>query len=311
MLIVPNGIPIQNARQTKILLSLARMCFTPGMPEKSNRWWLKPQDAHLTPHQTLVSAGESTEVAEYCWDGLERGDGNFVLLQWTLRGQGALEFEGEARPVHAGDLMVLRIPHCHRYWLPETSLSWSFVYFILTGSEAFRMADWVHRQAGPVVQAPGGHGYSHQSRQLLRQLKQEPERIREPFRNAREAYTLLSLLGEMVKPDSAGRLPPPFTEVKKHIQLNYVEPLSVDELARRAGISRFHFSREFRKYLGMSPRDYLEDIRMQRAAQYLTEGKLPINEIARAVGIPDPNYFSRVFGRVMGMSPRHFQRSGH
>ena len=72
----------------------------------------------------------------------------------------------------------------------------------------------------------------------------------------------------------------------------YFEPLTVDDLARKAGLSRAHFSREFRRVFGEPPHAYLLGRRIERAAALLRQTDRPIAEICFAVGLKSVGSFT-------------------
>jgi len=82
---------------------------------------------------------------------------------------------------------------------------------------------------------------------------------------------------------------------------------SIPQLAARAGMSEAAFRAAFVRTIGLGPRRYLEERRVEHAARALLETDRPIAEIARAVGYGDPYHFSRVFRRVTGVSPRRYR----
>ena len=83
----------------------------------------------------------------------------------------------------------------------------------------------------------------------------------------------------------------------------YAEPLTVDDLARAAGQSRAHFSREFRKAFGESPHQYLLTRRLERAAALLRTTDRSVTEICFVVGLSSVGSFTTSFRRMHGMTP--------
>jgi AraC-like DNA-binding protein len=83
----------------------------------------------------------------------------------------------------------------------------------------------------------------------------------------------------------------------------YAEPLTVDDLARAAAMSRFHFSRLFRGDVGEAPYQHLLRVRVGRAAELLQNGRTSVTEAALAVGFHDFSRFSRTFRRFIGRLP--------
>ena len=86
-------------------------------------------------------------------------------------------------------------------------------------------------------------------------------------------------------------------------------PISLDDLANVAGVSRFHFHRQFRKSVGVTPREYVLRARIERAKGLLTESDLTVGEVSGAVGFADQSHFSNIFRRLTAMTPRGFRNS--
>jgi AraC-like DNA-binding protein len=86
-------------------------------------------------------------------------------------------------------------------------------------------------------------------------------------------------------------------------------PISLEDLANVAGVSRFHFHRQFRKSVGVTPREYVVRARIERAKGLLTESDLTVGEVSGAVGFADQSHFSNIFRRVTAMTPRGFRNS--
>ncbi|AIQ53521.1 helix-turn-helix domain-containing protein [Paenibacillus sp. FSL R7-0331] len=89
---------------------------------------------------------------------------------------------------------------------------------------------------------------------------------------------------------------------------HFHEPLSIDQLAGMAGLRPKYFGELFKKTYGQSAIDYLTDLRISRAKQYLQESGYLLREIAQKVGYSDEFYFSRKFKKEIGMPPSAFAR---
>jgi AraC-like DNA-binding protein len=87
----------------------------------------------------------------------------------------------------------------------------------------------------------------------------------------------------------------------------YFDALTVTDLARAAGLSQAHFSREFRRAFGESPHAYLLTRRLERAAALLRNTDRSVLEICLAVGLQSVGSFTTTFTRVYGMSPTAYR----
>jgi AraC-like DNA-binding protein len=87
----------------------------------------------------------------------------------------------------------------------------------------------------------------------------------------------------------------------------YFEPLDVDAMAEVAGLSRAHFSREFRRAFGESPHAYLLTRRLERAAALLRTTDRSVAEICFSVGLQSVGSFTTSFTRTFGLSPTAYR----
>ena len=84
--------------------------------------------------------------------------------------------------------------------------------------------------------------------------------------------------------------------------------ISLEELAREVGMSRFHFARAFRRSTAKSPHEYLTERRVERAKQMLVHSDLPVVEVALAAGFGSQSHFTHTFRRATGLTPAAYRR---
>lgn len=92
------------------------------------------------------------------------------------------------------------------------------------------------------------------------------------------------------------------------INKNYSSLLSVEQMARKNGMSAAWLNKRFKQYTGFSPQQYITNTRLSHARQMLSESAHNISEIAQMCGYPDPLYFSRLFRSRFGCSPKEFRK---
>jgi len=97
---------------------------------------------------------------------------------------------------------------------------------------------------------------------------------------------------------------------KELADAHYFEPLGVDDLAAAAGLSRAHFSREFRRAFGEPPHAYLLTRRLERAAALLRGTDRSVADICLSVGLRSIGSFTTSFKRSFGVSPTAY-RAAH
>ncbi len=90
---------------------------------------------------------------------------------------------------------------------------------------------------------------------------------------------------------------------------NYNEPITLNEVAEHTYVSIYYLSRMFTKELGKNYVDYLNEVRIEKAKEYLKDSCCKTYEIAELVGIKDAHYFSKLFKKYTGVTPSEY-RSG-
>ena len=93
------------------------------------------------------------------------------------------------------------------------------------------------------------------------------------------------------------------------MEKHYDEDISLDQIARAAYLSTYHFCRLFKKQVGTTCNKYLSILRIERAKELLKETDLPVTEISFKAGFNYLTHFERVFKRLEGMTPSAYRQS--
>jgi AraC family transcriptional regulator len=97
--------------------------------------------------------------------------------------------------------------------------------------------------------------------------------------------------------------------VADHVEDHLAEPLTIGALADVAGLSTFHFSREFKTATGMSPWQYVATRRIERAKQLLLRTRQSVEEIAWSIGLENVSHFRSQFRRHVGVRPAELRNA--
>jgi len=98
------------------------------------------------------------------------------------------------------------------------------------------------------------------------------------------------------------------SRIVKRLRQRFRENVNFRQLAGEHNVSYSTFRRLVERSTGASPQQFLNTLRIRKARELLSRSDSPIKEIGFEVGIPNANYFSRLFGRLEGLSPRAFRR---
>lgn len=283
----------------------------------------------------------SVMAAPWGFGVVERDAGSFHMV---LEGQGWLEVEGMAEPVHVrtGDLVVLPTGSAH--WVKDspatTAPSLSSIlarHDVVDGElrfggddgplteivcgvftlEGARSAPWIERLP-PVVLSPAGTGRSDWRGAAAAALREEARR---PTRGGAAVVNRLleSLLADALRTELAAIADDAaphaglvaderIGRVLARLHQRPEEPWTVADLAGVAAMSRSAFSERFRSLVGEAPIRYLSGLRLARAAWLLRSTDTTVAEIARRVGYGSEEALSRAFKARFGGAPSAFRR---
>ncbi|MBJ6360382.1 helix-turn-helix domain-containing protein [Paenibacillus sp. GCM10012307] len=224
-------------------------------------------------------------------------------------GEGWIEIEG-GRPIQlmARQLYVIPAGKSHRYGASERK-PWSIYWFHLQGSDARELIGAYNLDDG-ALQLPistytrvielfdqcygllAGKTYSRLMHIHVSQLMR----------------ALISCAGlESSHSQSDQKRESYFAEAVRYMTERLAETITLADLASHLGLSKPYLTYLFNKEAGFPPIDYFLRMKMQRASQLLDTTNLSVKEIAAAVGLFDPYYFSRLFKKMTGCSPTRYR----
>lgn len=98
-------------------------------------------------------------------------------------------------------------------------------------------------------------------------------------------------------------------EVKKYIDLNYSDPISLDDLAKFSHLNKYYLSHSFKEETGISPIQYLNETRIKNGKILLESSNYSISEVARFTGFSSQSFFSQRFKEITDFSPSQYRES--
>jgi AraC family transcriptional regulator of arabinose operon len=124
-------------------------------------------------------------------------------------------------------------------------------------------------------------------------------------------YELLTLMSRSVIENTQQQHTWQYEQVERAIQIFHTEfknPFSLSDYAKQCNMSVSWFARIFRQQTGLSPQQYLINVRINKAKELLVSSSYNISEIAEIIGYQNPLYFSRIFNKYIGCSPSEYRK---
>lgn len=229
---------------------------------------------------------------------IRRSEYTSLLISYTYAGEGKLSYNGQTYHLLPGQLFLIdcRVPHEYST-LEET---WEHVDIHLWGTNAENIYRHFHDHEIVHLAFPQ-EGFTFLVEGLLDACTKVSDHRSLFISNA--LLSMLCSLLEHAEKENCSATPEAYKKTIEYMEANYMLPLSLDTLASLVNVSKYHFSREFRKYTGTSPNDYLVSLRMKHACILLVNTDLSIEEVAREVGIHNMSNFIALFKKRVRMTP--------
>ncbi len=285
-------------------------------------------DLNLLSHPLRLGSfsGEIIDwsVIEPSWWRNDTHTHSFFEVRYVFQGHGTFRVQGVDHEVAAGQLFVARPGEPHEIIAsrqdPLGAYHWSFTLvphgwrtdrqgidgllstFIASRQPVGLRTETVRPTLDMLTAeiAARESGYTHVIAGLVTKLLIDTAR----------ALSDAAVLPEAVHPRAGSLSEALVQRMVGYLRDNYAQAVSVRDVAAQVHLSERHANRLFNQEIGGSIAEYLTRLRLDVAAQLLTEGHLSIKEVAHASGYPNVHYFTTLFHRRMGVTPSAFRRNG-
>lgn len=159
------------------------------------------------------------------------------------------------------------------------------------------------------------HDDQERIEEIFKQLMHHCSDCTAPISQIAANGLLFSLVAEMLSRGNAQfvhtpkKLDKEMRETVEYIESHYNEPLAVAKLAERVGYSVTYFTKKFKKAFGCTPTDYIANLKISYAKNWLKNGSMSISDIASSLGFCDTSYFSNFFKAKTGLCPGYYRNN--
>ena len=228
---------------------------------------------------------------------------NLEIL-WFTKGLGRVIIDNVQVDAEPGDLVFINSNCLHRILSIE-----DVAYYCLIIDRSFCLRSGIPAEKVRIQPRIRDGILRGNYKQIIRVLEEKP-----PYCEAEAQANILLLLARLYRgfqddasePESVGHKHNQLTMVRSAIQFlnsSYQQSLTIDDICRRVGSSKYHFCRVFRAVTGKTVVDYLNFLRCERAQFLLSTGDCNVQEAAERCGFCSGSYFSMVYKRQIGEAP--------
>jgi len=259
--------------------------------------------------KSMVSLSVYNVGRQKCAPNYQWGPGvrDHYLIHYISGGCGIYKAGGETWRLSAGDVFLV-YPNVEVSYQADGIDPWEYNWVGFAGSDAAAIMDATDFTPKELVLHDIPFGA---------ELKEHLQRINAAFGNSfanavemtGELYLTLMLFVKHAGRRASGHNTDA-ADVRRaidYIDFHYSYPITVEDIASYTGVSRSTLFREFRECLDLSPKEYLDNYRVRRAAFLLRSSGLSIGSVAASVGYTDALYFSKVFRKKKDMTPTEYR----
>ncbi|NLI94947.1 MAG: AraC family transcriptional regulator [Erysipelotrichaceae bacterium] len=225
---------------------------------------------------------------------------DYYLVHYVVDGAGTLHLNGRDYNLKRGDMFFFA-PHEKPVYHPSPTNPWTYIWVGFSGDVAEEILKLSGINKENAI-------YTDKDKTLIPFFEQVYKYYSEAGAlDLRALGIFYVILGSLeAREDEFSKLPLPLRKVQagvEYIENNFQHKVSVQDIADNVGITPNYLSAIFVEHLGLSPKQYLTNLKMEKAIDLLLNNNDPIKDIAKAVGYDNALHFSGEFKKHTGQSP--------
>lgn len=224
------------------------------------------------------------------------------LIHIIKSGRGTFEIDGKRHTLEANNLFYMP-PNALASYCSDSQEPWEYYYFAFNGSYSPELIQSTIFKNNNYVSKV------ENCESIINIIRTAAEDIMsKEFPDLYGCEQLFKILPHIMIPKTSEKNTSKYIEeAENYIKAHYHENISINKIAKHLNIDRSYFYRIFKDHFGISPMDYLINIRFQQARKLLSETNLSTNNIAKVVGYENYSPFYLMFQKKMGMTPQEFR----
>lgn len=242
--------------------------------------------------------------------GTKRAGGrpDYQLL-YVANGKGFFNVSGTAKSEITSGHMILYRPYEPQDYQYQAGDATEIYWVHFTGSGVESLLNEMGWEGKRILFTGSSEKYGNIFTEMIRELQLKRYGCAELLTLQLKQLFLLVCRRVMEETEDTLRIPHSIRQAVQYFNQNMADSITIDTYAKEHNMSVCWFIRLFKRYMGMSPLQYLTVIRIRRAKELLEGTDYSISEISRLTGYEDPLYFSKLFRSQTGISPRQYRKT--
>lgn len=225
----------------------------------------------------------------------------------VTEGSGTVTFNGSTSHIKAGDCVWLNclLPYSHE---SSRLTPWTLMWVHFNGREAASFYKLYAEKEGPLVFTPASLSPYTESLQSLYRLQQKKDSLSDLLSHKHLTDLIAQIFSDTFHNAGTNAIPEKFLEIRNYLDEHYAEKVTLDDLAERYFISKYHLLREYQRLFGSTILNDLTIKRLSHAKSLLRFSSESVETIAVTCGFQTSSYFIKVFKRYESLTPLEYRR---
>lgn len=275
----------------------------PGIVKNSGLFFYESSELAKSIYNYIYWGGQYTVTYPYC---VKRDYMNSFIAFIIMEGELFFDYLGKQFSAKKGELVFLDCKEKNHYYAKDTA-TFQFIHF--SGSSIQSYYDTLYKLHGPKHTSAIAEKIMHTLYSLIQYQEKDQD-----FSISMEIHRLFGELIEQAKDKQSfrysptARIPTEIQQAIEYIHHSYSQTIVVNDLAKLANLSTYHFSRQFKKFTGKSPYNYLQTYRLIQAKNLLVSTNLSVEAISEQCGFNNSSHFIKFFSKSTdGITPKKFR----
>lgn len=252
----------------------------------------------------IQAAGSFTSEPSYA---VKRKKYDSILVILTLSGKGYIKYHNKSHEVTKNTVTVIDCNDPHVYFTDKTEL-WRFMWLHFKGGQSLEQTRFILDNHSPVFYSDRNSIIKSNIIKIFDYLQKsglQNEILTSLCLNDILSNLLISSLSDV---DWNKKIPDIVISTKEALEREYKNKIDMDEFANAMYVNKFDLIRKFKKYMNITPYEYLIKFRINQAKNLLESSDFTITEIAESVGFEDCSHFIKMFKQYEKTTPLQYRK---